>query len=29
VMIQWLTDPAHAPSAEQIAAGVRALSATS
>jgi AcrR family transcriptional regulator len=29
VMIQWLTDPAHAPSAEHIAAGVRALSATS
>jgi AcrR family transcriptional regulator len=26
VMTQWLTDPAHAPSAEQIAAGVRALS---
>jgi AcrR family transcriptional regulator len=25
VMIQWLTDPANAPSAEQIAAGVRAL----
>ncbi|WP_306206646.1 TetR/AcrR family transcriptional regulator [Actinoplanes sp. RD1] len=25
VMVQWLTDPAHAPSAEQIAAGVRAL----
>jgi AcrR family transcriptional regulator len=25
VMIQWLTDPATAPSAEQIAAGVRAL----
>jgi len=29
VMIQWLTDPAHAPSAEQIAAGIRALSTTS
>jgi hypothetical protein len=26
VMIQWLTDPATAPSPEQIAAGVRALS---
>jgi len=25
VMIQWLVDPAHAPSAEQIAAGLRAL----
>jgi AcrR family transcriptional regulator len=25
VMTQWLTDPEHAPSAEQIAAGVRAL----
>ena len=25
VLTQWLTDPAHAPSAEQIAAGVRAL----
>lgn len=25
VMTQWLTDPAHAPSAEQIAAGLRAL----
>ena len=27
VMTQWLVDPAHAPSAEQIAAGVRALAA--
>jgi AcrR family transcriptional regulator len=27
VMTQWLTDPEHAPSAEQIAAGIRALSA--
>ncbi|MEV6595969.1 TetR/AcrR family transcriptional regulator [Actinoplanes sp. NPDC051346] len=26
VMTQWLTDPSRAPSAEQIAAGVRALS---
>ncbi|MEU8236588.1 TetR/AcrR family transcriptional regulator [Actinoplanes sp. NPDC048967] len=26
VLTQWLTDPARAPSAEQIAAGVRALS---
>ncbi|AGZ44486.1 TetR/AcrR family transcriptional regulator [Actinoplanes friuliensis] len=26
VMTQWLTDPEHAPSAEQIAEGVRALS---
>jgi hypothetical protein len=25
VMTQWLVDPAHAPSAEQIAAGIRAL----
>jgi AcrR family transcriptional regulator len=25
VMTQWLVDPAHAPSAEQIAAGLRAL----
>ena len=28
VMIQWLVDPAHAPSAEQIAAGLRALART-
>ena len=27
VMIQWLVNPATAPSAEQIAAGVRALAA--
>jgi AcrR family transcriptional regulator len=27
VMIQWLTDPATAPSAEQVAAGIRALAA--
>jgi len=28
VMTQWLADPSRAPSAEQIAAGVRALAAT-
>jgi AcrR family transcriptional regulator len=28
VMIQWLTDPSTAPSAEQVAAGVRALAQT-
>ncbi|MFI5937177.1 TetR/AcrR family transcriptional regulator [Actinoplanes sp. NPDC051494] len=27
VMIQWLMDPARAPSAEQVAAGIRALTA--
>jgi AcrR family transcriptional regulator len=27
VLVQWLTDPAHAPSAEQIAAGIRAVAA--
>ena len=27
--IQWLTNPATAPSAEQIAAGIRALAALS